>query len=69
MYLDGTEITDFGMSFGIGLPMGKGLSDLNVGLEYGIKGEVTDTLVEEKYINLKLSLSLGDKWFRKRKID
>ena len=69
MYLDGTEITDFGMSFGIGLPMGKGLSDLNIGVEYGIKGEVTDTLVEEKYINLKLSLSLGDKWFRKRKID
>jgi hypothetical protein len=38
-------------------------------VEYGIKGEATDTLIEEKYINLKLSLSLGDKWFRKRKID
>ncbi|MFC2126773.1 hypothetical protein ACFLRU_00180 [Bacteroidota bacterium] len=69
MQVGGTQIKDFGMSFGVGLPMGKGLSDLNVGFEYGKKGELTTSLVEEKYFNLKLSFSLGDKWFRKRKID
>ncbi|WP_139956299.1 hypothetical protein [Flavicella sediminum] len=69
MQVDGTQIKDFGMSFGVGLPMGKGLSDLNVGFEYGKKGELTTSLIEEKYFNLKLSFSLGDKWFRQRKID
>lgn len=69
MELSGTPINDLGISFGVGLPLGKGLTHLNIGLEYGVKGEVTDTLVEEKYFNLRMSMSLGDKWFRKRKID
>lgn len=69
MELSGTPINDLGISFGVGLPLGKGLTHLNVGLEYGVKGEVTDSLVEEKYFNVRMSMSLGDKWFRKRRID
>ena len=70
MTIKNNDIKDFGMSFGIGLPMGKGLSDMNVGFEYGKKGKVnSDGLIEEKYFNVKLSLSLGDKWFNKRTID
>ena len=69
LVLNGTEITDIGISFGVGLPLGKGLTDLNIGAEYGVRGEVIGNLVEEKYFNVRLSLSLGDKWFRKRKID
>jgi hypothetical protein len=30
---------------------------------------VTSSLIEEKYVNLKMSFSLGDRWFKKRKID
>lgn len=69
MTIDNEEIKDFGISFGVGLPVGRGLSDVNIGFEYGKRGKVTSTLIEEKYFNLKLSLSLGDKWFRQRKID
>ena len=69
MELSGTPITDLGISFGVGLPLGKGLTHLNVGLEYGIKGEVSETLVEENYFNVRMSMSLGDKWFRKRRIN
>jgi hypothetical protein len=69
MQIEGTQIKDFGMSFGVGLPMGRGLSNFNVGIEYGKKGEVTSSLIEEKYVNLKMSFSLGDRWFKKRKID
>lgn len=69
MELSGTPITDLGISFGVGLPLGRGLTHLNVGVEYGVKGEVTDSLVEEKYLNVRMSMSLGDKWFRKRRID
>lgn len=69
MTIDNEEIKDFGISFGVGLPVGRGLSDLNIGFEYGKRGKVTSTLIEEEYFNLKVSLSLGDRWFRKRKID
>lgn len=67
--IDGTQVEDFGMSFGVGLPMGRGLSNFNIGVEVGRKGQVSASLVEEKYVNLKMSFSLGDQWFKKRKID
>lgn len=63
-------IEDIGMSFGLGLPLGKGLTHLNVGCEYGILGKVTETLVEERYFKVRVSMSLGDnKWFKKRRIN
>jgi hypothetical protein len=65
---DFTEITDFGISFGLGLPL-KDLSNLNLGVEYGQKGSTANNLIQENYFNFKLSLSLNDIWFRKKRID
>jgi len=64
-----TDINDFGISFGLGLPLGNRLSNLNVGFEYGKKGTTANGLLEEKYFNVRLSLSFNDKWFKKRIID
>ncbi|MDG2193972.1 MAG: hypothetical protein P8K77_03775 [Polaribacter sp.] len=64
-----TEINDFGISFGLGLPMGKKISNLNLGVEYGKKGTTANDLIQENYFNLRLSLSLNDSWFVKRRID
>ncbi|WP_439127552.1 hypothetical protein [Polaribacter sp.] len=63
-----TSINDFGMSFGLGLPL-KQLSTVNLGLEYGKRGTISNNLIQENYFNFRLSLSLSDTWFRKRKID
>ena len=67
-----TSIDDFGMSFGLGLPL-KQLSTVNLALEYGKRGTASNNLIEENYFNVRLSLSLtasGQQgWFRKRKID
>ena len=63
-----TSIKDFGISFGIGLPAGNQLSNLNLGFEYGKRGKTDNGLVQENYFNFRLSLSLSDKWFSKRKI-
>tara|TARA_B110000003_G_scaffold276446_1_gene322953 strand:+ start:3208 stop:4497 length:1290 start_codon:yes stop_codon:yes gene_type:complete len=64
-----TGIDDFGISFGLGLPLGNRLSNLNLGFEYGKKGTIDNGLLEENYFNFRLSLSLNDVWFKKRKID
>jgi hypothetical protein len=61
-------IDDFGMSFGLGLPL-KQLSTVNMGFEFGKKGTTNNNLIEENYFNFRLSLSLTDNWFIKRKID
>lgn len=63
-----TSINDYGMSFGLGLPL-KQLSTVNLGLEYGKRGTTSNNLIQEQYFNVRLSLSLSDTWFRKRKID
>ncbi len=66
---DFTPINDFGISFGLGFPIGNQLSQVNLGLEYGNRGNTTSGLIKENYFNLRLSLNLTDKWFRKRKIN
>ena len=63
-----TEIDDFGMSFGVGLPVGNQLSNLNLGVEIGKRGKTTQNLVQENYFNLRISLTLNDKWFKKLQI-
>ncbi len=65
---DYKPINDFGISFGVGLPMNKHLSNLNLGFEVGKKGKTANGLVQENYFKFRASLSLNDKWFKKRKI-
>tara|TARA_B110000046_G_scaffold167334_1_gene184906 strand:+ start:869 stop:2152 length:1284 start_codon:yes stop_codon:yes gene_type:complete len=64
-----TPIDDFGISFGLGLPL-KRLSTVNAGFEFGKRGTTNNNLIQENYFNFRLSLSLTDtNWFQKRKID
>ena len=68
-YTNFTSVDDFGMSFGLGLPL-KQLSSMNMGFEFGKRGSITNNLIQENYFNFRLSLSLTDtNWFKKRKID
>jgi hypothetical protein len=67
-----TPIDDFGISFGLGLPL-KSLSTVNMGFEFGKRGTTNNNLIQENYFNFRLSLSLTafgqQTWFQKRKID
>jgi len=63
-----TEINEYGISFGVSLPMGLKISNVNLGIELGKRGTTDNNLIEEQFFNFRLSLSLNDKWFRKQKI-
>ena len=68
-YTNFTPVDDFGISFGLGLPL-KQLSTINMGFEFGKRGTTDNNLIQENYFNFRLSLSLTDtNWFQKRKID
>lgn len=62
-------INEFGMSFGLGLPAGSYLSNINLGVEYGQRGTTNSGLLKENFFKFTISLSLNDKWFLKNKID
>ncbi|WP_275316892.1 hypothetical protein [Tenacibaculum bernardetii] len=65
-----TSVNDFGINIGLGLPLPRQLSNVNIGFEYGQKGSSSSSLVKEEYFNVRLSLSLNSlKWFQKREID
>jgi len=62
-------INEFGISFGVGLPVGRIFSNTNLGFEIGKRGTTSNNLIQENFVNFHLSLSLNDRWFQKRKYD
>ncbi|UZO81450.1 hypothetical protein NBT05_03005 [Aquimarina sp. ERC-38] len=69
LVVNNKDIDEFGMSFGIGLPVSNAFSSLNLGLEVGQRGTTSAGLVKENFFNFSLSLSLNDKWFRQIKFN
>lgn len=69
LVLNGEEISEFGISFGLGLPIGarSGFSNANISFEYGQRGTVNSGLIKEDFFGLSIGLSLNDKWFTPRK--
>jgi hypothetical protein len=63
------QITDFGITFGVGLPIYRSKSTINVAAEFGKKGTTDDNLVLEDYFRLNLMVNLYDLWFIKRRFD
>lgn len=68
LVLNNQPIEDFGITFGLGLPVG-GISKINIGVELGQLGTLDDGLIKENYANIMLGFSLSDIWFIKRKYD
>lgn len=67
LMVNGSSLKDFGMTLGVGLPMG-GFSNANVGVEVGKRGETFNGGLQENYVNVYISLSLNDRWFLKNLI-
>ncbi len=65
--INNEAINEFGITFGVGLPVGNLFSNANLGLEIGQRGTVNQNLVKENFVSFQLSLSLNDRWFVKRK--
>jgi hypothetical protein len=69
------QLKEFGMSFGMSLPvMGSTTrSRLNFGVELGRKGTRDDGLIEQRfadfYLGLTLTPDIREQWFRKRRIE
>ncbi len=72
MVVNQKEINNFGITFGVGLPLATNtgsFSNVNVGFEIGRRGTTAAGLIEETYFKFNVGLSLNDRWFQKRKIN
>ncbi len=72
MQFGGEKIADKAVTLGVGIPIKtQGLSNINVGLEFGQRGTTQKALIRERYLKFSIGLSLfgEDYWFRKMKYD
>ena len=68
------QVTDFGTTFGLGLPIviKNSLSSINVGFTVGKRGVGDQQSLSETYYGINFGVTiapLGDNWFRKRKLN
>jgi hypothetical protein len=69
LVFNGQQINDYGITFGVGLPIYRSRSTINVAAELGRKGTTENNLVLENYFRLNLMVNLYDMWFIKRRFD
>ena len=67
--LNSQQVNDFGISFGVGLPVYRSNSTINISAEIGRRGTKQNNLVLENYAKFNLSVNLYDLWFIKRRFD
>lgn len=63
------RIDEFGISFGLALPLPRTRSTLNIAAELGTRGTTAQNLIKENYVRFTLGLSIFERWFIIRKYD
>lgn len=65
---NGNMVRDFGITFGVSLPVGR-ISSLDLALKVGKKGDIVLNSIEENYLKLYFGITFNDQWFIKRRFD
>ncbi len=65
--INGQSINKFGVTMGMSLPLARSLSKVHLGLEFGQCGTKSDRLIQERYINFTVGVSVHERWFMKRR--
>lgn len=65
--LRNNQINEYGISFGVSLPMKRSRSTFNIAFEIGQRGTTVNNLIKEKYFRFRLGISLHQIWFIQRK--
>ena len=63
----GTRINEFGVSFGVGFPLKKSKTGIELGFEIGKRGTTDNSLIQENFVNMSLGISIQEHWFHKRR--
>jgi len=67
--VNGQPLKDYGINFGVGLPIRSKRTSFNVACTLGSRGTTEFNLVKENYGIITFNVTLHDLWFYKRKFD
>ncbi len=63
----GEPIDENVATFGVGVPYGQGRGSIDMGLEVGTRGNLTDNVYKESILRFIVSVSGGERWFMRHK--
>jgi hypothetical protein len=66
--VSGNQLHDFGINFGMSLPVGR-ISSVDLAVKFGRRGALSQNTIEENYFRLYFGITFNDNWFIKRKFD
>ncbi len=61
------DFSEFGISFGVGLPLRRSLSAVNIGFEYSGRSAGNEDLISENFFRFNLGVNIYERWFVRRK--
>jgi hypothetical protein len=67
LVLRNNQVKDYGITFGVGLPLRRTSTSFNVSFEFGKRGSISNGLINENYGIVNLGITFYDIWFVKRK--
>ena len=65
--LNDNQLNEFGISFGLGLPLSRTRSTINFGMEIGRRGTTANNLIEETFFRFSAGFSIMERWFEQRR--
>jgi hypothetical protein len=64
-----SELTQFGLSLGFGMPVRRRESRIDFAIEFGRKGNVNSGQIQNNYGRVIIGISAFDRWFMRPKFD
>jgi len=65
--LNNQAINEFGISFGVGMPIRRTYNGLNFGFEFGQRGTTDNNLIKENLYRINVSVNVYERWFVRRR--
>lgn len=69
MQFKNTNLTTWGITAGMGIPMSRINSRLNLSVEVGQQGSTENNLIKQTFVKTTVGITLNDRWFIKPKFD
>ena len=60
-------LDEFGISFGLGIPLRRSLSGVNIGFEMSQRGTTDHDLIKENFYRINLGIQVHERWFLRRR--
>lgn len=67
LHLRGTDLNEYSISIGFGLPLRGVKTMLNLGAQFGSRGTTQHNLIQESYFKFVIGFTIYERWFLKRK--